>query len=164
MLGLIHIHKRTTIRFRQAIDKPHIRKLVVMTGLDFENQKDSVVFWFGWQLYTLRLMFTVQAQIECHSKWFQHRCWIMATSSHIEKGLLSRKRTGGWSLIAIKSNKKYQERSCFAKAIPRQLRFDRFDPCEKECPSCIRETSSNRETSSKQLWSGLHIVKSTLYI
>ena len=83
----LYIHKRIIIRFRQAIDKPHIRKLIVTTGLDFENQKDRVVFWFGWQLYTLRLMFTVQAQIECHSKLFEHIICIMATSSHIEKGL-----------------------------------------------------------------------------
>ena len=81
------MHKRIITRFRQAIDKPHIRKLIVTTGLDFENQKDRVVFWFGWQLYTLRLMFTVQAQIECHSKLFEHIIWIMATSSHIKKGL-----------------------------------------------------------------------------
>ena len=81
----------TPCRFRQAIDKPHIRKLIVTTGLDFENQKDRVVFWFGWQLYTLRLMFTVQAQIECHSKLFEHIIWIMATSSHIKKVALIQK-------------------------------------------------------------------------
>ena len=61
---VVGAYKKIMIMFRQATDKPQIRKLVVTIGLDFENQKDRVVFWFGWQLYTLRLMFTVQAQIE----------------------------------------------------------------------------------------------------